>query len=85
MLRNLRLLETFLVLWAVPVGTILLWCSGGAVPIKETLFFTGVAFATFGGAYAVLSYISDIAVNGYGWLPADQMVQQGVGLAQSTP
>ena len=48
------------------------------------MFFTGAAFVTFGGAYAVLSYISDIAVNHYGWLTADQMVQ-GVGLAESTP
>jgi chromate transporter len=48
------------------------------------LFFTGAAFVTFGGAYAVLSYVSDVAVNGYGWLTAGQMVQ-GLGLAESTP
>ena len=52
--------------------------------IREALFFTGAAFVTFGGAYAVLSYVSDVAVNGYGWLTADQMVQ-GLGLAESTP
>jgi chromate transporter len=84
MLRNLGLLGTFLVLWAVPVGALYLWRGGEDVLVREALFFTGAAFVTFGGAYAVLSYVSDVAVNGYGWLTADQMVQ-GLGLAESTP
>jgi chromate transporter len=84
MLRNLRLLGTFLVLWAVPVGAVWIWRGGEDVLFREALFFTGAAFVTFGGAYAVLSYISDVAVNHYGWLTADQMVQ-GLGLAESTP
>jgi chromate transporter len=84
MLRNVRLLGTFLVLWAVPVGAVWIWRGGEDVLFKEALFFTGAAFLTFGGAYAVLSYISDVAVNDYGWLTADQMVQ-GLGLAESTP
>jgi chromate transporter len=54
------------------------------VLFREALFFTGAAFVTFGGAYSVLSYIADVAVNQYGWLTADQMVQ-GLGLAESTP
>jgi chromate transporter len=83
-LRNLRLLGTFLVLWAVPVGAVWLWRGGEDVLVREALFFTGAAFLTFGGAYSVLSYVADVAVNGYGWLTADQMVQ-GLGLAESTP
>jgi chromate transporter len=83
-LRNLRLLATFLVLWAVPVGAIWIWRGGEDVLVREALFFTGAAFLTFGGAYSVLSYVADVAVNGYGWLTADQMVQ-GLGLAESTP
>lgn len=83
-LRNLRLLATFLVLWAVPVGAVWIWRGGEDVLVREALFFTGAAFVTFGGAYAVLSYISNVAVNSYGWLTADQMVQ-GLGLAESTP
>jgi chromate transporter len=83
-LRNLRLLGIFAVLWAVPVGTIYLWRGGDDVLVREALFFTGAAFLTFGGAYSVLSYVADVAVNGYGWLTADQMVQ-GLGLAESTP
>jgi chromate transporter len=84
MSRNLRLLGTFLVLWVVPVGAVLVWRGGEDVLFREALFFTGAAFVTFGGAYAVLSYISNVAVNDYGWLTADQMVQ-GLGLAESTP
>jgi chromate transporter len=84
MLRNLRLLGMFVVLWAVPVGALYLWRGGEDVLVKEALFFTGAAFLTFGGAYSVLSYVADVAVNGYGWLTADQMVQ-GLGLAESTP
>ena len=84
MLRNLRLVGTFAVLWAVPVGAIWTWRGGDDVLVREALFFTGAAFVTFGGAYAVLSYISNVAVNDYGWLTADQMVQ-GLGLAESTP
>jgi len=84
LLRNLRLLGTFLVLWAVPVGAVWIWRGGEDVLVREALFFTGAAFVTFGGAYAVLSYVSAVAVNHYGWLTADQMVQ-GLGLAESTP
>ncbi len=82
--RNLRLLGVFLFLWVAPVGALWLWRGGEDVLVREALFFTGAAFLTFGGAYSVLSYISDVAVNDYGWLTADQMVQ-GLGLAESTP
>src|SRR5919202_1850042 len=84
MLRNARLLGTFVLLWAIPLGALYLWRGGEDVLVKEALFFTGAAFLTFGGAYSVLSYVADVAVNGYGWLTADQMVQ-GLGLAESTP
>jgi chromate transporter len=83
-LRNLGLLGTFVLLWALPVGALYLWRGGEDVLVKEALFFTGAAFLTFGGAYSVLSYVADVAVNHYGWLTADQMVQ-GLGLAESTP
>jgi chromate transporter len=83
-LRNVRLLGTFILLWAMPLGALYLWRGGDDVLVKEALFFTGAAFLTFGGAYSVLSYVSDVAVGHYGWLSADQMVQ-GLGLAESTP
>ena len=84
LLRNLRLVGIFLVLWAVPVGAIFLWRGGEDVLFREALFFTGAAFVTIGGAYSVLSYVADVAVNTYGWLTTEQMVQ-GLGLAESTP
>jgi chromate transporter len=84
LLRNLGMLGIFVVLWAVPVGALYLWRGGDDVLVREALFFTGAAFVTFGGAYSVLSYVADVAVNNYGWLTADQMVQ-GLGLAESTP
>src|SRR3954453_7507082 len=74
MLRNARLLGTFVLLWALPIGALWLWRGGEDVLVKEALFFTGAAFLTFGGAYSVLSYVADVAVNHYGWLPPDQMV-----------
>ncbi len=84
MLRNLKLLGVFLFLWAVPVGALWLWRGGEDVLIDQAFFFTGAAFVTFGGAYSVLSYIADVAVNQYGWLSTEQMVQ-GLALAESTP
>jgi chromate transporter len=52
--------------------------------MQLALFFTQAAFITFGGAYAVLTYVADVAVNQYQWLTAEQMVQ-GIGLAETTP
>lgn len=82
--RAVTFAAIFFVLWAVPVGGLWLWRGGSDVLVQEALFFTQAAFITFGGAYAVLSYIADVAVNHYGWLDASQMVQ-GLGLAESTP
>jgi chromate transporter len=55
MRRNLKLMGTFLVLWAVPVGALWTWRGQEDVLMQEALFFTGAAFVTFGGAYAVLT------------------------------
>ncbi len=82
--RTVRLVGTFVLLWAAPVGALVLWRGWGDVLVDEALFFTGAAFVTFGGAYSVLSYVADMAVNQYGWLTGEQMVQ-GLALAESTP
>jgi chromate transporter len=79
-----KMTAIFLLLWGIPVGALLLWAGPQSVWVQEAWFFTQAAFVTIGGAYAVLSYISDVAVNNYGWLDAHQMVQ-GLGLAESTP
>ncbi|HEU4400917.1 MAG TPA: chromate efflux transporter [Candidatus Polarisedimenticolia bacterium] len=82
--RLVRIGLLFLLLWTVPVGGLWLWRGGADVLVREALFFTRAAFVTFGGAYAVLSYVADVAVNHYGWLAPQQMVQ-GLALAESTP
>jgi chromate transporter len=80
----LKVVAVFLALWLVPVALLLMWPGWADTLTQQMWFFTQAAFVTFGGAYAVLSYISDVAVNGYGWLSGGEMVR-GLGLAESTP
>lgn len=82
--RNLLVLGIGVPLWAAPVA--LAWVLGGgsSVHTDQGLFFGGLALVTFGGAYAVLSYVADSAVDGYGWLSAGEMTK-GLALAESTP
>src|SRR3712207_1808844 len=53
MLRNLRLLGTFVMLWALPVGALYLWRGGGGRLLQEAPFFTGAALLTLRGAFSV--------------------------------
>jgi chromate transporter len=75
-----RFVKTLL-LWLVPLSALLL--VGGLVA-ELAGFFTVAALITFGGAYAVLPFVADAAVNHYGWLSADDMVA-GLALGESTP
>jgi chromate transporter len=79
----LRVFLVCLVLWGIVVGGLWLWKGSGDTLTRLGLFFTKAAFVTFGGAYAVLSYITDVAVSS-GWLSTPQMMI-GLGLAESTP
>ncbi len=56
----------------------------GHVFVQEALFFSKVAVVTFGGAYAVLAYVAQQAVETYHWLRPDEMLT-GLGLAETTP
>ena len=78
-----RVLTLCLALWVIPMGAIWMWRGGSDTLTQIGLFFTKAAFVTFGGAYAVLSYITDVAVSS-GWLSTQQMLI-GLGLAESTP
>jgi len=78
-----RIFLIFFGLWIVVVGAVWIWAGYDSTLSRIALFFTKAAFVTFGGAYAVLSYITDVAVAG-GWLTAKQMLI-GLGLAESTP
>lgn len=82
--RALRIAALFAALWGAPVAALWLWRGGADVLVREALFFTQAAFVTFGGAYSVLSYIAEVAVNHHQWLSAAQMAQ-GLALAESTP
>ena len=82
--RAARIILACVLLWALPVGALWVWRGPGDVLVREALFFTQAAFVTFGGAYAVLAYIAEQAVNTYAWLEPEQMAQ-GLGLAESTP
>jgi chromate transporter len=70
-----------LALWLVPVGALLVQ---GGVFRDIAWFFSKMAVVTFGGAYAVLAYVAQEAVEGYHWLTAGQMLA-GLGLAETTP
>jgi chromate transporter len=82
--RSLLVIAVCLALWWTPVGAIGLWLGWESVLVKEALFFSKAAMVTFGGAYAVLPYVAQQAVERFGWLSAPQMVD-GLGLAETTP
>ncbi len=79
----IRVSVVCLILWGIVVGGLWAWRGLDDVLGQIALFFTKAAFVTFGGAYAVLAYITDFAV-GNGWLGTGQMMI-GLGLAESTP
>jgi chromate transporter len=82
--RAARVLGIGLILWAVPV-LLAGWLHGwGGSLAQEGIFFSKAAMVTFGGAYAVLPYVGQQAVEHYGWLTATQMLD-GLGLAETTP
>ena len=75
---------TALVLWAVPFGALVALYGWDATLTQIGWFFTKAALLTFGGAYAVLPYVYQAAVDGYGWLTPEQMID-GLALGETTP
>jgi chromate transporter len=82
--RNAQILAVGLGLWALPVVAALAAFGRDSVFVDEGLFFSWTAVITFGGAYAVLSYVAQQAVSHYGWLGPAEMVR-GLALAETTP
>lgn len=70
-------------IWLVPV-LLLYVVTGGSILADIGIFFSKLAVVTFGGAYAVLAYMSQDVVTGFGWLSAGEMMD-GLGLAETTP
>ncbi len=82
--RTVLILAVCLTLWWLPVlgvGLLLGWKS---IQFQEGLFFSKAALVTIGGAYAVLPYVSQMAVQKLSWLSQRQMMA-GLGLAETTP
>ena len=81
---SLRVGGVFLALWLVPVLALALALGTGHVLTDIAVFFSKMAVVTFGGAYAVLAYVAQEAVETYGWLRPGEMLD-GLGMAETTP
>jgi chromate transport protein ChrA len=81
---SLRIGTICLVLWLGPVAALLLTLGPADVFSQIAVFFSKMAVVTFGGAYAVLAYVAQAAVETYGWLRPGEMLD-GLGMAETTP
>jgi chromate transporter len=82
--RTLRTLAIGLVVWTAPIALAALVLGAASVFTAQGLFFAGTALVTFGGAYAVLAFVAQQAVQTFGWVTAGDMVH-GLALAETTP
>jgi chromate transporter len=80
--RTFRTLAVWLVLWLIPLAA--LWQFEHGLLFELGLFFSKLAVVTFGGAYAVLAWMTQAVVQDKGWLALPQMMD-GLGLAETTP
>ncbi len=82
--RALRVLAIGLGLWFGPIIVLVVWLGESSVFFDVAWFFSTAAVLTFGGAYSVLAFISQEAVNSFGWLEPGEMIS-GLGMAETTP
>jgi chromate transporter len=82
--QSLRQAAVWLVLWLAPIAALFLLMGDGSVFTQIATFFSKMAVVTFGGAYAVLAYVAQQAVENYHWLSAREMLD-GLGMAETTP
>jgi chromate transporter len=82
--RALRVALVWVILWSAPVLLLGFWLGSNHTVVQEGIFFSKAALVTFGGAYAVLPYVAQQAVQTHRWLSASQMLD-GLGLAETTP
>lgn len=81
---SIRAVAIGLLVWTAPLAAVFAVLGPDHVLAKVGLFFAKLAVVTFGGAYAVLAYMAQQAVQGFGWLSAGEMAD-GLGLAETTP
>jgi chromate transporter len=82
--RALRVAGVALTLWWTPIAWLAWWRGSGDVFTHIAVFFSKLAVVTFGGAYAVLAYMAQQAVETHGWLSPREMLD-GLGMAETTP
>ncbi len=82
--RTITIVLLGLALWFAPVGALAALFGSHSVFVDQGLFFSQTAVVTFGGAYSVLSYVAQRAVEDFGWLRPGEMVD-GLALAETTP
>ncbi|ELR73368.1 Chromate transport protein ChrA [Fulvivirga imtechensis AK7] len=82
--QSLKTAIFWLLLWFVPIILLAIVLGLENIFTKESLFFSQAAVVTFGGAYSVLAYISQKAVETFGWLQPGEMLD-GLGMAETTP
>ena len=82
--RTFKVLATGLALWLLPLLAVAAWRGWGSLHAQEYRFFTQAALVTFGGAYAVLAYVTQAAAGPFGWMTKAQAVD-GLALAETTP
>ncbi|HET6163961.1 MAG TPA: chromate efflux transporter [Planctomycetota bacterium] len=82
--RSLRALLVGTFVWIAPLALVAWWRGRDDVLTQQGVFFSKAAMVTFGGAYAVLAYVQQAAVERFHWLVPGEMLD-GLGLAESTP
>ena len=82
--QSLRIAAVWLAAWLIPVAALLAVFGPHNVFSQIAVFFSTMALVTFGGAYAVLAYVAQEAVQSYHWLAPREMLD-GLGRAETTP
>jgi chromate transporter len=82
--RAVKVVVVCLALWFGPIFLLATALGLDHIYTQQALFFSKMAVVTFGGAYAVLAYVAQQAVETYGWLSPGEMLD-GLGLAETTP
>jgi chromate transporter len=81
---SIKISAIFLALWIVPIVVLVAWLGSSNVFSETAEFFSKMAVVAFGGAYAVLAYVAQEAVQTFGWLKSGEMLD-GLSMAETTP
>lgn len=82
--RSAVILTICMTLWFTPILVMSNWFGRNSVYVQSSVFFSKAAVVTFGGAYSVLSYVDEQAVEKFHWIEEGEMLD-GLGLAETTP